>query len=67
MKEGRRLDGLKKKKRGRRYECTRTKNNQGVELVVVCALSTVMDDVEKQHLIPITCAAGRCFAVGQLR
>lgn len=30
-------------------------NNQGGELVVVCALSTVMDDVEKQRLILITC------------
>ena len=37
MKEGRRLDGLKVKRRGRRYECMRTMNNQGEGLVVVCA------------------------------
>jgi hypothetical protein len=55
MKEGRRLDGPKMKRRGRRCEFTRTMNNQGEELVVVCALSTVMDDVEKQRLILITC------------
>ena len=48
MKEGHRLDGLKMKRCGRRYECMGTMNNQGGELVVVCALSTVVDDVEKQ-------------------
>ena len=66
MKEGRRLDGLKMKRRVRRRECTRMKNNQGEELVVVCVLSTVMDDVERQPLIPITCTPWRvCFAIGQ--
>ena len=33
------------------------------ELVVACALSTVMDDVEKQLLIRITCAARRMDSV----
>jgi len=33
------------------------------KLVVVCALSTVMDDVEKQLLIRITCAARRMRSV----
>lgn len=37
MKEGHRLDGLKMKRRGRRYECMRTMKNQGERLVVVCA------------------------------
>jgi len=43
----------------------KTKNNQGEELNVVCVLSTVMDDVEKQLLIRITCTTRRmCRAVG---
>ena len=53
MKEGRRLDDLEMKWCGLIYERTRTKNNQGVGLVVVCVQSTVMDDVEEQ--ITITC------------
>ena len=37
-------------------------NNQGEELVVVRTPSTVVDGVEKQHLIPITCTTrSMCF------
>ena len=41
-------------------------NNQGEELVVVRTPSTVVDEVEKQHLVQITCSMrGAHFTVGQ--
>ena len=41
---------------------------QSRKLVVVCGLSTVMDDVEKQLLILITCTTRRaCFELQSAR